>query len=196
MLYAKRWGSAMRSPKKYARAAVRVIGTNVRLGLGKVIHGRRLRYAPETCLAFSDSVELSAGASLAFGRNFRTRGRCLFNVQGSGSLSFGDDVFLNSGCQFNCRSSIAVGSGTEFGPNVLVYDHDHAYRGGILKEQRFLYSSVSIGRDCWIGAGSIILRGATIGDGCVIAAGSIVKGQIPPGSLFLQKRHKGIYGAQ
>ena len=31
-----------------------------------------------------------------------------------------------------------------------------------------------IGRNCWIGAGSIILPGVTIGDNVVIGAGSVV----------------------
>ncbi|MCI7178857.1 MAG: acyltransferase [Bacteroidales bacterium] len=33
---------------------------------------------------------------------------------------------------------------------------------------------INIGRDCWIGAGAIILPGVTIGDGSVVAAGAVV----------------------
>jgi len=40
--------------------------------------------------------------------------------------------------------------------------------------------TISIGEDCWIGAGCIILSHATIGRGCVVAAGSIVTKNIPP----------------
>lgn len=36
-----------------------------------------------------------------------------------------------------------------------------------------------IGNDVWIGAGVIVLRGATIGDGVILAAGSIVRGNVP-----------------
>ena len=45
-----------------------------------------------------------------------------------------------------------------------------------------------IGNDVWIGAGAVILRGTTIGDKAVIGAGSIVKGNVPAGSVFYQKR--------
>ena len=38
---------------------------------------------------------------------------------------------------------------------------------------------VHIGRNCWIGAGAIILPGVTIGDNTVIGAGSIVTKDIP-----------------
>lgn len=36
------------------------------------------------------------------------------------------------------------------------------------------YASVTIGDDCFIGAGVIILKGVTIGARCVIGAGSVV----------------------
>ena len=38
---------------------------------------------------------------------------------------------------------------------------------------------VRIGRNCWIGAGAIILPGVTIGDNVVIGAGSVVTKDIP-----------------
>lgn len=120
----------MRNPKKYLRVAFRVATTNLRLGFGKLLHGSNLKFNPVTCLALSDGIELSARSMVDFGSRLRTRGRCSFNIQGDGNLSFGNGVFLNSGCQFNCRSSITVGDCCEFGPNVLVYDHDHIFRGG------------------------------------------------------------------
>ena len=38
---------------------------------------------------------------------------------------------------------------------------------------------VHIGRNCWIGAGAVILPGVTIGDNSVIGAGSVVTKDIP-----------------
>ena len=186
----------MRSPKKYLRAVVRVISTNIRLGAGKLFHVSGLRFNPATCLALSDDVELSSKAKVDFGKFLRTRGHCSFNVQESGELVLGNGIFLNQGCQFNCHSRIEVGDGCEFGPNVLVYDHDHIFRGGVLADGEFSYGEVHIGSGCWIGAGSIILRGTTIGNGCVIAAGSIVKGDVPDGALFVQKRQSSILDAK
>lgn len=181
------------NPKKIALATVRVIATNARLGCGKATHGKKLRYAPETCLALTDRVYLSRSGHLMFGRIFRTRGNCTFNVQESGSLVFGNDVFVNSNCMFNCRRSITVGDGCEFGPHVLVYDHDHDFRvDGGLKDQQFSYGDVSIGKNCWIGAGAIILRGTVIGDGCVVGAGCILKGKYPSNTLIIQPRETSV----
>ncbi len=49
-----------------------------------------------------------------------------------------------------------------------------------LREQIYQYNMpVHIGRNCWIGAGAIIMPGVTIGDNTVIGAGSIVTKDIP-----------------
>jgi galactoside O-acetyltransferase len=38
---------------------------------------------------------------------------------------------------------------------------------------------VHIGRNCWIGAGAVILPGVTIGDNTVVGAGSVVTKDLP-----------------
>ncbi|ARP99352.1 acyltransferase [Pseudorhodoplanes sinuspersici] len=45
---------------------------------------------------------------------------------------------------------------------------------------RALKCDTVIGRNCFIGARSIILPGVKIGDGCVIGAGSVVTKDVPP----------------
>lgn len=49
-------------------------------------------------------------------------------------------------------------------------------------------AKVRLGKNCWIGANTVILRGTTIGDNCVIGAGCIVTGDIPSNSVYIQKR--------
>ena len=38
-----------------------------------------------------------------------------------------------------------------------------------------------IGKNCWIGAGAILLPGVTVGDNTVIGAGSVVTKDLPAG---------------
>lgn len=178
----------MHNVKQLVRACIRVVLTSIRLGVGKLFHGRSLQFGFPTCLAMSDTVEMAKNARLLFGRGLRTRGGCLFNVQESGSLEFGSDVFINRNCMFNCRERIAIGEGTEFGPGVMLFDHDHEYRTGNIGEKAFISSPIIIGKNCWIGAGVIILRGTTVGDNAVIAAGSVLKGAYPSDTLVLQRR--------
>jgi galactoside O-acetyltransferase len=66
-----------------------------------------------------------------------------------------------------------------FGPNVIVATAAHP----ILPELRMPVTQynkpVNIGKNCWMGAGAIILPGITIGDNTVIGAGSVVTKDIP-----------------
>lgn len=53
-----------------------------------------------------------------------------------------------------------------------------------LREKAYQYNvPVKIGRNCWIGAGAVILPGVTIGDNTVIGAGSVVTRDIPENSV-------------
>jgi maltose O-acetyltransferase len=42
---------------------------------------------------------------------------------------------------------------------------------------------VNIGKNCFIGYGSIVLPGVTIGDNCIVGAGSVVTKDIPSGTV-------------
>jgi len=46
------------------------------------------------------------------------------------------------------------------------------------------HAPVHIGKDCWIGANAIILKGTQLGDGSVVAAGAVVTSEVPPKSLM------------
>lgn len=105
------------------------------------------------------------------------------------NITVDKNCFINRGCMIIAHSGIRIGSGVTIGPNVMIYDHDHDYRnvGG-----KVISTPIEIGNDVWIGAGAIILRGTIIGDGAVIAAGSIVKGEVPPYSVYYNKRESSI----
>lgn len=74
---------------------------------------------------------------------------------------------------------IYIGDYTMFGPNVTIATARHPILPA-LREQVYQYNMpVHIGRNCWIGAGAIIIPGITIGDNTVIGAGSVVTKDIP-----------------
>ena len=134
-------------------------------------------------------IEKSKKATLQIGKAFRARRNVELNIR-SGKLAVGNNVFLNSGCIITARESVTIGDGTIFGPNVLVYDHDHKIENGRMLDNDYICAPVTIGKNVWIGAASIILKGATIGDNCIIAAGSVVAGNVPANTTMVQKREK------
>lgn len=68
-------------------------------------------------------------------------------------------------------------------PNVTIATAGHPILPE-LREKAYQYNvPVKIGRNCWIGAGAVILPGVTIGDNTVIGAGSVVTRDIPENSV-------------
>ena len=96
---------------------------------------------------------------------------------------FGKGVYANFGLTLVDDTHIYVGDYTLFGPNVVVATAGHPIEPG-LRERGYQYNAaVRIGRNCWIGAGVVIVPGITIGDNVVIGAGSVVTKDIPDGVL-------------
>ena len=90
-----------------------------------------------------------------------------------------------------CHDSITIGANTIMGPGVYIYDHDHVFDSTVgVRRNEYVTAPISIGKNCWIGANTVILRGTTIGDNCLIAAGCVVKGNVPAGSVVIQKREE------
>ena len=66
-----------------------------------------------------------------------------------------------------------------FGPNVILATAGHPILPKLRQEAYQYNMPVHIGKNCWLGAGVIVLPGVTIGDNVVIGAGSIVNKDIP-----------------
>lgn len=142
-------------------------------------------------LAVEPSVRISKskGAVLKIGKKFRARHNVELNIRNKAILEIGSDVFLNSGCMITARERVTIGDHTIFGPNVVIYDNDHKIRNGKVLDNEFETAPVVIGKNVWIGAGAIILKGSVIEDNCVIAAGSIVKGRVESNHILIQKKN-------
>lgn len=105
-------------------------------------------------------------------------------------IFIGDTCLINSNTTFMDGADIVIGDLTLVSPNVMFITAGHP----ILPEERMLRNPdtgafeagvainkpITVGRNCWIGAGAIILGGVTIGDGTTIGAGSVVTKSIPP----------------
>ena len=91
----------------------------------------------------------------------------------------GRHVYANFNLTMVDDTHIYVGDYTMIGPNVTVATAGHPILPE-LREKLYQYNMpVHIGRNCWIGAGAVILPGVTIGDNSVIGAGSVVTKDIP-----------------
>ncbi len=102
---------------------------------------------------------------------------------GGRHVHFGRNIYANFNLTLVDDTHIYVGDNTMFGPNVVVATAGHPLLPE-LREQGYQYNApVHIGRNCWIGAGAILLPGVTVGDNAVIGAGSIVTKDVPANTL-------------
>ena len=107
----------------------------------------------------------------------------LHTNMGGHHVHFGSNIYANFGLTLVDDTHIYVGDCTMFGPNVVVATAGHPILPE-LREQGYQYNApVHIGKNCWIGAGALIMPGITIGDNVVIGAGSVVTKDIPSNTV-------------
>lgn len=111
---------------------------------------------------------------------------CSIRVRKNGRLHIGKDCFFNNNCVLTSRQSIQIGDNVIFGPNVVIFDHDHDFCSSNMRE-KYISEPIIIEDNVWVGANSIILRGAHIKEGTVIGAGCIVKGTVDSNVVYYNK---------
>ena len=134
------------------------------------------------------------GSQLNIGENCTIKSSFLSNLIGlsqrtiivtrteEAKIEIGNNVGI-SGTTIYARKEITIGDNTLIGGNVKILDNDFhpievEARNLDIKE-KIGTRKIKIGKDCFIGANSLILKGVEIGDGSVVGAGSVVTGKFP-----------------
>lgn len=102
-------------------------------------------------------------------------------------IEIGDNVGI-SGATIYARKGIYIGNNTCIGGNCKILDND--FHPIEIEERNKLLQSANggdsdlipsreiyIGKNCFIGCNTIILKGTELGDGCVVGAGAVVSGK-------------------
>ncbi len=179
--------------KKYIRAGIYVAFTFIKFCIIKIFHWKNFRFSVIELFSPLTQIEISTKGSLLIGKIVRMRSGSKLRVRKNGIMSIGNNTSLNHGCIITCYEEISIGEDVQFGPNVIIYDHDHDFRAkGGLKSLEYKTTPVKIGNNVWIGANVVILRGSKIGDNCVVGAGSILTEEYPNNSIIVQKKHTDI----
>jgi acetyltransferase-like isoleucine patch superfamily enzyme len=99
-------------------------------------------------------------------------------IIGSGS-AIGNDFAIS------CNNNIRIGSNCLIGFRVSILDFDHVVgyniqpvTSGITKGE-----PITIGDDCFIGCGAVILHGVVLGKNCIVGANSVVTKSFEDGSV-------------
>lgn len=139
------------------------------------------------------------GATLEIGENCIVKSSFLSNLVGlysrtiivtrtpEAQIRIGDNVGI-SGATIYARKSITIGDGTNIGGNAKILDNDFhplEVEARLADDKSKIGTRpIVIGKNCFIGCNSLILKGTELGDGCVVGAGAVVCGKFPANSVI------------
>jgi galactoside O-acetyltransferase len=98
---------------------------------------------------------------------------------GGKHVHLGKNVYFNFNATLVDDTHIYIGDCTMLGPNVVIATAGHPILPELREKALQFNLPIHIGKNCWLGAGVIVLPGVTIGDNTVIGAGSVVTKDIP-----------------
>lgn len=107
-----------------------------------------------------------------------------FNANWGGRyVHLGKAIYANFKLTLVDDGEIFIGDHVMIGPNVTIDTATHPISPDLRLRQAQYNLPVKIGRNAWIGAGSIILPGVEIGENTVVGAGSLVTKSLPANVL-------------
>ena len=116
--------------------------------------------------------------------------RCSLMAIDGGNLRIGNNVGMSQTAICAVGADITIGNYTLLGGGVKIYSSDfHSLNSLDRRDYKEVDSKnrnsapVVIGDDCFIGAGTIILKEVVIGSRTIIGAGSVVTKSVPAGCL-------------
>lgn len=152
----------------------------------------KIKYGKNLLLQGMPIIFNKSGATLTIGDNCIIKSSFLSNLVGlysrtiivtrtpEAEIVIGDNVGI-SGATIYARKSIHIGDNTNIGGNVKILDNDfHPIEiDARLADDKIKIGTrpIVIGKNCFIGCNSIILKGTELGDGCVVGAGAVVSGK-------------------
>lgn len=158
-----------------------------------------VKYDKKLLLKGTPVVINTKNAEMHIGKNVIIKSSFLSNLVGlysrtiivtrtkNSKILIGDNVGI-SGATIYARKKIEIGDNTLIGGNVKILDNDFhpleiEARNNDVKE-KILAKPIKIGKNCFIGCNSIILKGTELGDGCIVGAGTVVSGKFGPNSVI------------
>lgn len=176
-------------------------GFKVFLKLNKVRYGKGLILKGIPVIFNKNGAELIIGNNCVINSSFLSNlvglySRTIIITRREGAyIHIGNNVGI-SGATIYARKGIEIGDNTAIGGNVKILDNDFHPLDWETRNKYLLDSKggnadvvpakeIKIGKNCFIGCNSIILKGTVLGDGCVVGAGAIVSGTFAPNSVVV-----------
>lgn len=163
------------------------------LKLMKIGYGKGLKLEGMPVIFNKKGAQIKIGKDVIIKSSFLSNlvglyGRSIIVTRAPGAkIVIGNNVGI-SGATIYARKGIYIGDNTAIGGNCKILDNDFhpieaEERIKLLKDphggntiESIPSKEIYIGRNCFIGCNTIILKGTKLGDNCVVGAGAVVSG--------------------
>ena len=138
----------------------------------------RAKFSPKAEIEISDNLKVGRGCVIASFTKIKAS---------DGPLVMGDRCGIATNCFVaSGENGIEIDDNFLCGPNVVITASNYAYDkvDVPIEEQGTTSKGIRIGRNVWIGAGSVILDGTILGDNCIVVAGSMVNRRFPENAVI------------
>lgn len=105
--------------------------------------------------------------------------RAPFHCDYGYNIFLGEGSFVNFDCVFLDLAPVRIGKHTLIGPKVQLLTAHHPFDPAERASGLEAGKAITIGDNCWLGAGAVVCPGVTIGDRAVVGAGAVVTRDIP-----------------
>lgn len=172
-----------------------LVGKHVQITHGRHIScGRSVKFEDYSEIHGLCSEGLIFGDYVTISRGVMIRPSSYYGGSYGLGLVMGEHSSFGPYCYVGCSGKITIGKNVMFGPKCSLSAENHIFSDTetSIKSQGVNQKGITVEDDCWIGCNVTILDGVTIGKGSVIGAGTLVVKDVPPGSVVIDKRTRGI----
>lgn len=164
------------------------------IGIGSLSYYKRkqfYKYGIKSEIA-SDYLQLMNPQNISIGNKTTILSGYRLAVYGdsrNSNISIGDNCYIGFGFSALCSATgkILIGNDVLCASNICITNENHGMNPELAisyMDQELMTSDVIIGDGCWIGQNVCILPGVRIGKQCIIGAGSIVTKSAPDYSML------------
>lgn len=139
--------------------------------------GKNVRIEPSVAFWLGPSSTVQIGD--------QSRVRKFSEVKVDGTLVIGQRVHIGPWVTLGALDSLTIGDDCLIAERVSIRDHEHVTTDAVAayNSQGYVTRAITIGKNVWIGAGAVVVKGASLGDNCVVGANSVVTRSFPAGSV-------------
>lgn len=130
---------------------------------------------------FEPGVLVFHSENIRLGRNIYVGHQAILRGYHRNVMEIGDNTWIGPQAFIHSAGGITIGRNVGIGPGVKMISSYHEEEGtGVpILHSRLVFAAVTIGDDCDIGVGAIVLPGVRLGKGVQVGAGAVVTTNVP-----------------